>query len=312
MSDRRDTNTKTRLEELWRERPCSRFLQVSLWIIGLAIVVAWSSGVIGVGEMFTEQRARNLTRFIDNELTPYPLRDRDWSLGELAAWAREIFVDRGWEAMSATLWIALLAIVLAGIIGLVLAPLGAMSLSSRDPYLLESESPGRREAHGFGSIISGTVRIFFIALRAIPEYIWAYLFLAMLGSSAWPAVLALAIHNAGILGRLGSDTIENLDRSPLRSLRMLGADRTQLAAFGVFPLALPRYLLYFFYRFETCVREATVLGMLGVVSLGYWISDARARGMYDEMLLLVGLGALLVLLGDISSQVARGVLRRGV
>ncbi len=53
------------------------------------------------------------------------------------------------------------------------------------------------------------------------------------------------------------------------------------------PLALPRFLLYFFYRFESCIREATVLGMLGTVSLGYWIQDARGRQSYDEMLLLV-------------------------
>jgi len=79
---------------------------------------------------------------------------------------------------------------------------------------------------------------------------------------------------------------------------------------AVLPLALPRFLLYFFYRFETCVREATVLGMLGVVSLGYWIQEARARQTYDELLLFVGLGALLVLAADAVSIAARGWLRR--
>jgi phosphonate transport system permease protein len=132
----------------------------------------------------------------------------------------------------------------------------------------------------------------------------------MLGTSAWPAVLALAIHNAGILGRLGADTIENLDAAPLRSLRMLGASRRQLALNAVLPLSLSRFLLYFFYRFETCVREATVLGMLGFVSLGYWIQESRGRQTYDEMLLFVALGALLVLAADVLSIAARAWLRR--
>jgi ABC-type phosphate/phosphonate transport system permease subunit len=58
------------------------------------------------------------------------------------------------------------------------------------------------------------------------------------------------------------------------------------------------------------VREATVLGMLGFTSLGYWIADARARDRYDEMLVLILLGAVLVLAGDFVSAVTRALVRR--
>jgi ABC-type phosphate/phosphonate transport system permease subunit len=58
------------------------------------------------------------------------------------------------------------------------------------------------------------------------------------------------------------------------------------------------------------VREATVLGMLGIVSLGYWIQDARARQQYDTMLFLVLIGAALVLAGDLASTLARRWVRR--
>ena len=60
---------------------------------------------------------------------------------------------------------------------------------------------------------------------------------------------------------------------------------------------------------ETCVREATVLGMLGVVSLGYWIQDARAKQYYDEMILLVAVGAAIVLVADLASALARRYVR---
>ena len=76
------------------------------------------------------------------------------------------------------------------------------------------------------------------------------------------------------------------------------------------PVALPRFLLFFFYRWETCVREATVLGMLGIVSLGFWIQDARARNFYDEMVFLILLGALLVIIGDVISTLVRAYVRR--
>ena len=46
---------------------------------------------------------------------------------------------------------------------------------------------------------------------------------------------------------------------------------------------------FFFVRFETCVRESTVVGILGFVSLGHWIVKARDEGHYDEFVLLVGL-----------------------
>jgi phosphonate transport system permease protein len=146
-----------------------------------------------------------------------------------------------------------------------------------------------------------------------PEYVLAFLFLAILGpDTAWPAIAALALHNGGILGRLEAETIENLDPRPLRALHAIGASRTEIFIAGVFPQAMGRYLLYFFYRFETCVREATVLGMLGVVSLGFYIQEARAKLYYDEMLLLIGLGALIVLASDLASSLARRYLRARV
>jgi phosphonate transport system permease protein len=69
-------------------------------------------------------------------------------------------------------------------------------------------------------------------------------------------------------------------------------------------------LLYVFYRFETCVREATVLGMLGVVSLGYWIEDARTKQYYDEMAFYLLFGGALVLVVDLLSALARRIVRR--
>jgi hypothetical protein len=82
-------------------------------------------------------------------------------------------------------------------------------------------------------------------LRAIPEYIWAFLLLAMLGPSAWPAVLALAIHNSGILGKLGADG-RNLDTRTLCALREPGRRRADRVAAILPPcLALPGCFFYF-------------------------------------------------------------------
>ncbi len=133
--------------------------------------------------------------------------------------------------------------------------------------------------------------------------------LTLLGVGAWPAVAALAIHNAGILGKLYAEVAENMEPAASRALRALGAQRSQIAWAAIFPHNLGRYLLYFFYRWETCVREATVLGLLGFVSLGWFIQQARAGVRYDEMLHFVLLGSLLILAGDLISSWARKLAR---
>jgi phosphonate transport system permease protein len=273
----------------------------------IAVVLVWVSGRIEIADLFGARRRANLERFLTRDAMPFPLRDSGFSWDGFGAWAGEILRERGLEAMIATLWISALAIVIAGAVGALFSVLGAHTLMTPDPYGVANP---RRRAWPW-RLAGGSARVACVLLRAIPEYVWAFLLLAMLGPNAWPAVIALAIHNAGILGRLGAETVENLDAAPLRALAAAGASRSQLSTTAVLPLALPRFLLYFFYRFETCVREATVLGMLGAISLGYWIQEARGRQHYDEMLLLVALGAVLVLVGDFVSFAARRWLRRG-
>ena len=170
-------------------------------------------------------------------------------------------------------------------------------------------APGDATPTGWRTVVAGT-RLFLVFLRSIPEYVWTYLLLGMVGISAWPAVLALAIHNAGILGKLNGEVIENMETHRLQTLRGAGATRSQIVLYGVYPGALGRFLLYFFYRWETCVREATVLGLLGFAGLGYHVIHSYAAMRYDEMLLFVLLGSLLIFAGDLVSAGARLLVRR--
>ncbi|MEM9380894.1 MAG: ABC transporter permease subunit, partial [Planctomycetota bacterium] len=169
----------------------------------------------------------------------------------------------------------------------------------------------RRGGRGpLGRLASRGARLACVLLRAVPEYVLAFLLGALVPSPAWACVLALAVHNGGILGRLYGETVENLDPRPARAWRGLGARPSVTFALAEVPTALPRLLTYFFYRFETCVRESTVLGMLGFVSLGHWIVQERAAGRYDEVLVLVGLGAAIVLAADLVSWALRTLVRR--
>jgi phosphonate transport system permease protein len=192
---------------------------------------------------------------------------------------------------------------------LLLTPFAARNVATSTPF--EGQRTADRSIRQrLWRATCAVARGFLVFLRSIPEYVWAFLLLACLGPNAWPAVLALAIHNAGILGKLGAETVENLPPESLAAWRRMGATRRQTVVGAAFPLFFNRFLLYFFYRFETCVREATVLGMLGVVSLGYWIEDARTKQFYDEMIVFVLMGAAIVLLADLVSAASRWIIRR--
>lgn len=293
--------------DLHRARPRSKLVRVSLLVMALLVGYSWLSGDIAFEDMFSHRRAENLHRFLAVDLQPFELRDHPASIGEHARWAWNLATDRGFAGALATLAMSILAITLAALLGSALLLFASRNFASSNPFEPPQPASARKLAW---QLVTVATRAFLIFLRAIPEYIWAFLFLAMLGANAWPAVLALAIHNSGILGKLGAETVENLDARPLRALRGLGATRAEIALTAIFPLSLSRYLLYVFYRFETCVREATVLGMLGVVSLGYWIQDARSKQYYDQMVLFVALCALIVLGADLFSALVRSRLRR--
>lgn len=298
----------TELARLRRNRPRDRFVRNSLFVFFGLPVVAWWIGGFNVRDAFSARRLANLERFLE-EIRPFPLHGRDFDLGVAVAWAGDLWRRTGADATARTLGIAVLAIVLAAILALPFALAAARTVATPEPFAPSGRPPGRGARIAWRAMLSAA-RGVLVLLRSIPEYVWAYLALAIFGPTPWPAVLALMLHNVGILGRLDAETVENVPTAAPTALRGLGATRGQVAAAAVGPAVLPRFLLFFFYRWETAVREATVLGMLGIVSLGYAIDDARIRGRMDEFVFLIALGAGIVLIGDLLSTWARGIVRR--
>ena len=302
-----DTSRAERVASLRKRRRRDPFLRGSL--AALLLLVAGSGYLVGLdaGEMFTPRRLANLERFLA-EMKPYPLQGESWSSWRAVAWWAEQMQRTGWEAARTTFAISVAASLLAGLGGLSLALLAARSLATAEPFAPEPRPAGVLRRGLWATLAYGT-RALLLMLRAVPEYLWVFLLLAVFGPSAWPAVLGLAIHNAGVLGRLDAELLEHADTGPAKALRAAGAGRLQIATVALLPALLARLLLFFSYRWETCVREATVLGMLGIASLGFAIQEARVRGQVDVLVFLVAIGIGLVVLGDGLSALTRSRLR---
>jgi phosphonate transport system permease protein len=142
-------------------------------------------------------------------------------------------------------------------------------------------------------------------LRAVPELVWASMLVIAAGLGPFPGTVALALHTAGVLGRLIADALENAPGEPYAALRRNGAPAVAAFAYGTLPVVLPQIASYTLYRWENNIRAAAVLGVVGAGGLGqllyYHLSLLQYR---DTGTVLVAM-ILLVTLVDWLSHVMR-------
>lgn len=123
------------------------------------------------------------------------------------------------------------------------------------------------------------VRRLMDALRAINELVFALLFVAAVGLGPFTGVLAIFVHTTGILAKLFSEAVEAIDPRPVEGIRATGANVLEEILYGVIPQVIPLWVSYSLYRFESNVRSATVVGMVGAGGIGVVLWEV-IRGFY--------------------------------
>ncbi|WP_431300175.1 phosphonate ABC transporter, permease protein PhnE [Tabrizicola sp. BL-A-41-H6] len=143
------------------------------------------------------------------------------------------------------------------------------------------------------------------ALRAIPEIVIALVLIYILGGGPVPAVIAIALHTGGALGKLFSEVAENADLKPVEGLASVGATWSQRMWLGVLPQVAPNWLSYALLRFEINVRASAILGFVGEGGIGHDLKLAMqwGQGRYDEVVaIFLLLFATIVLVDRISDH----------
>jgi phosphonate transport system permease protein len=120
--------------------------------------------------------------------------------------------------------------------------------------------------------------------RAIPEIVIALVLIFLLGGGPVPAMIAIAIHTAGALGKLFSEVNENASLKPVEGLESVGSSWGQRMWLGVIPQVGPNYVSYALLRFEINIRASAILGFVGAGGIGYELKNAMSwgQGRYDE------------------------------
>lgn len=120
--------------------------------------------------------------------------------------------------------------------------------------------------------------------RAVPEIVIALVLIFVLGGGPVPAMIAIAIHTAGALGKLFSEVAENVSLKPVEGLESTGANWAQRMYLGVIPQVGPNFVSYALLRFEINIRASAILGFVGAGGIGYELRNAMSwgQGRYDE------------------------------
>lgn len=147
--------------------------------------------------------------------------------------------------------------------------------------------------------------------RGINEIILALIFVAAVGLGPFPGVLALALHGAGMLGKFFAESIEDIDQGPIEALRSTGASPIQIIIFGVIPQVITSWIAVVLYRFETNLRQATVLGMVGAGGIGFELVGSMKLFQYQDTATCILVIVAMVMAADYVSSKLRAWVQQG-
>lgn len=270
-----------------RPQPADRWL----WLLGFATLLSMPLAFHYIGADFRKLWSlQTLQRLGEISRATFP---PDWSVcAQLGPISGE------------TLAMSVLAIAIAGTGGLFLAFFAA------DRELADDSTDRNRRGWSIGSWAGFCLsRLFLLVCRAIPAPIWALVMLFVLFPGILPGAIALGIHNLGILGRLKAEVVENLDPRPLVALKAQGATGPQIFLYGILPLSLPRFLAYDLYRWEVCLRETVIVGLVGAGGLGRLLTEQLSSFDYRALIITLSGFVLLTFGVDWVSAQARRSLR---
>jgi phosphonate transport system permease protein len=124
-------------------------------------------------------------------------------------------------------------------------------------------------------------------VRAIPDLLYALIFVAAVGIGPLAGILALVLFNIGVVAKLLSETVDGVDTGPIEATRAAGASRLQTNRWAVLPQVLPNYVAYSLYTFELNIRASTVLGIVGAGGIGTLLNTQRRFFQYDNLAVII-------------------------
>lgn len=244
------------------------------WLIGAALVAVliWALSTTEFSISALVSGWSGMVDFLSSAIPP----DFTWST----------VVKPGIEACLVTLAIALVGTVLSIPFSVLLAVLGARNTSRN-------------------ALVYQAARAVMSFLRAVPDIVFALIFVTAVGLGPFAGALALIFHNSGVMAKLWSEAMEEIDDGPADALRVGGASSPQVAVHAVLPTVVPQCVGLLLYRFDVNVRSSLVLGLVGAGGIGFSINQSIALFQFDQMMTYILMVLVLVVAVDLLSGAVR-------
>ena len=178
----------------------------------------------------------------------------------------------------------------------------AVMLSIPLAFMAARNTTPNRFAHGAS-------RAFIVAMRAIPDLVFALIFVRAIGIGVLPGILAIGLSAIGMVAKLYADAIEQIDEGPREAILATGASRTRAMVTGVMPQVLPAFIGVGLYRLDINFRTSTILGYVGAGGIGSLLQLYLSGLQYSKALGVVVVIVVLVLAVEfISASVRKSIL----
>lgn len=242
----------------------ARTLKLVGWgLLGAVLMASWRGAEMRPFDLIAY--AGNMKVFVEGFFPP-----------DFTNW--RMFVEEMLITLQIAIWGTALAVVAA-------VPFGVLSAENVTPWW-----------------VCQPVRRLMDTFRAINEMVFAMLFVVAVGLGPFAGVLALFVHTTGVLAKLFSEAVEAVDPRPVEGIRATGAHPVQEVIFGVIPQVLPLWISYSLYRFESNVRSATVVGLVGAGGIGVVLWEDIRGFNYAETAAVMVVIVVTVTLLDLFSQ----------
>ena len=193
-------------------------------------------------------------------------------------------------------------------VGIFFALLIAVPLAIIANQALSISAIGRDRLCTLCQLVRYAIRWLLIALRSIPELVWALLFVRAVGLGDTAGVMAIALTYGGMLGKVFIEIFESSEPEATRALLRNGAGRIQAFFYGTLPACLPELVSYTVYRWECAIRASVIMGFVGAGGLGQQMELSMRMLAGSEVFSFLAIFVALVWVADFISRELRKIL----
>ncbi|MGX7078037.1 MULTISPECIES: phosphonate ABC transporter, permease protein PhnE [Globicatella] len=154
------------------------------------------------------------------------------------------------------------------------------------------------------------VRLFVVAIRTIPSFVYGLMFIRVTGPGAFAGLMTLSVTSIGMLTKLFNETIDDIDTNILEAMEASGCNTFEKIRCGILPQLGSSLLSTLIFRFDMNLRDATILGLVGAGGIGAPLVFAMSAYRWNEVgSILIGLVVLILIVEYLSNRIRERLAR---